>query len=142
MSLIKEVITEYYRIPLPEIMEDAKHGLHTHFEVPIVKIRTDDGREGVGYTYTGGFGGKAICSLIANELTQILIGKDASCVESIWEQMNWGIHYVARGVWLASPLQHVTSLYGIYVRRKQMNRFTNFWVAQAMRSNVMVERLI
>lgn len=57
MSLIKEVITEYYRIPLPEIMEDAKHGLHTHFEVPIVKIITDDGREGVGYTYTGGFGG-------------------------------------------------------------------------------------
>ncbi|MBY3619941.1 mandelate racemase/muconate lactonizing enzyme family protein [Acinetobacter sp. CUI P1] len=97
MSLIKEVITEYYRIPLPEIMEDAKHGLHTHFEVPIVKIRTDDGREGVGYTYTGGFGGKAICSLIANELTHILIGKDASCVESIWEKMNWGIHYVARG---------------------------------------------
>ncbi|KTD85638.1 hypothetical protein [Paenibacillus etheri] len=70
---------------------------------------TDDGREGVGYTYTGGFGGKAICSLIANELTHILIGKDASCVESIWEHMNLSI---------------------------------NFWVAQAMRSNVMVERLI
>lgn len=97
MSIITDVITEYYRIPLPEIMEDAKHGLHTHFEVPIVKITTDDGRTGVGYTYTGGFGGKAISSLIANELTAILIGKDPSCVESLWDQMNWGIHYVARG---------------------------------------------
>lgn len=97
MSTITEVITEYYRIPLPELMEDAKHGLHTHFEVPIVRIRTDDGREGVGYTYTGGFGGRAICTLIDVELKAILLGKDPSCVESLWEQMNWGIHYVARG---------------------------------------------
>ncbi|MBL1225201.1 mandelate racemase/muconate lactonizing enzyme family protein [Enterococcus sp. BWR-S5] len=97
MSKIIDVTTEYYRIPLPELMEDAKHGLHTHFEVPIVKITTEDGREGVGYTYTGGFGGRAICSLIAIELRNILLGKDASCVEALWDQMNWGIHYVARG---------------------------------------------
>ncbi len=37
MSTITEIQTSYYRIPLPELMEDAKHGLHTHFEVPIVK---------------------------------------------------------------------------------------------------------
>ncbi|MHC5218162.1 mandelate racemase/muconate lactonizing enzyme family protein [Enterococcus sp. LJL128] len=97
MSKIAAVTTEYYRIPLPEQMEDAKHGLHTHFEVPIVKIQADDGREGIGYTYTGGFGGRAICSLIENELKPILLGKDASCVEALWDEMNWGIHYVARG---------------------------------------------
>ena len=97
MSIITEVVTEYYRIPLPEIMEDAKHGLHTHFEVPIVKITTEDGRTGVGYTYTGGFGGESIAKLIDKELKHILLGKDASCIESLWDQMNWGIHYVARG---------------------------------------------
>ncbi|HCE13111.1 mandelate racemase/muconate lactonizing enzyme family protein [Enterococcus sp.] len=97
MSTITEIETLYYRIPLPEIMEDAKHGLHTHFEVPIVKIRTDDGREGVGYTYTGGFGGESIAKLIDKELKHILIGKDPACVEALWDQMNWGIHYVARG---------------------------------------------
>lgn len=97
MSEIIAVTTEYYRIPLPELMEDAKHGLHTHFEVPIVKIELDDGRVGVGYTYTGGFGGRAICELINTELKAILLGKDPSCVEALWEQMNWGIHYVAHG---------------------------------------------
>jgi len=74
MAKITDVQTAYYRIPLPEIMEDAKHGLHTHFEVPIVKIVTDDGREGVGYTYTGGFGGESIAKLIDKELKAILLG--------------------------------------------------------------------
>lgn len=97
MSTITEIQTSYYRIPLPELMEDAKHGLHTHFEVPIVKVRTDDGREGIGYTYTGGFGGESIAKLIDKELKHILLGKDPACVEALWEQMNWGIHYIARG---------------------------------------------
>jgi L-alanine-DL-glutamate epimerase-like enolase superfamily enzyme len=94
---IVDVITEYYRIPLPEIMGDAKHGLHTHFEVPIVKVLLEDGSEGVGYTYTGGLGGRAICSIIEHELKPFLIGNDASCVEKLWEDMNWKIHYVGRG---------------------------------------------
>ena len=78
---ITDVQTAYYRIPLPEIMEDAKHGLHTHFEVPIVKIVTDDGREGVGYTYTGGFGGESIAKLIDKELKAILLGK----IQHVWK---------------------------------------------------------
>ena len=82
MSTITEIQTSYYRIPLPELMEDAKHGLHTHFEVPIVKVRTDDGREGIGYTYTGGFGGESIAKLIDKELKHILLGKDPACVGS------------------------------------------------------------
>jgi len=94
---IVNVITEYYRIPLPEQMGDAKHGIHTHFEVPIVKITLENGREGVGYTYTGGFGGRAICNMIEYDLKPFLIGQDASCVEKLWEEMNWKIHYVGRG---------------------------------------------
>lgn len=97
MAKIKDVIVEYYRIPLPELVSDAKHGVHTHFEVPIVKVLTDDGREGVGYTYTGGFGGRSICKLIQVELRNVLLGKDPACVEDLWEQMQTGIHYVGHG---------------------------------------------
>ncbi|MBB6448643.1 L-alanine-DL-glutamate epimerase-like enolase superfamily enzyme [Geomicrobium halophilum] len=57
---IVEVLTEYYRVPLPEPIGDAKHRVHTHFELPIVKIILEDGSEEVGYTYTGGVGGLAI----------------------------------------------------------------------------------
>jgi len=97
MSKIKDVIVEYYRIPLPELVSDAKHGVHTHFEVPIVKILTDDGREGVGYTYTGGFGGRSIAKLIQVELRNVLLGKDPACVEDLWEKMQTGVHYVGHG---------------------------------------------
>lgn len=97
MSKIVEIITEYYRIPLDEQLGDAKHGIHTHFELPIVKIKTEDGSTGVGYTYTGGVGGRAICSLIEYDLKPFLIGEDASCVEKLWEKMTWDIHYVGRG---------------------------------------------
>lgn len=94
---IIDVIIEYYRIPLPEPLGDAKHGIHTHFEVPIVKIVVEDGSEGTGYTYTGGVGGRAICSMLEYDLKPFLLGKDASCVEKLWEEMNWKIHYVGRG---------------------------------------------
>lgn len=94
---IVDVVTEYYRIPLPELMGDAKHGIHTHFELPIVKIILECGAEGVGYTYTGGFGGRAICNMIEHDLKPFLLGQDASCVEKLWEEMQWKIHYVGRG---------------------------------------------
>lgn len=94
---IIDIVTEYYRIPLPESMGDAKHGIHTHFELTIVKVILDCGSVGVGYTYTGGVGGKSICTMIEHDLKPFLIGKDASCVEKLWEEMTWKIHYVGRG---------------------------------------------
>ncbi len=97
MAKISEIITEYYQIPLDEELGDAKHGIHTHFELPIVKIKTEDGLEGVGYTYTGGVGGRAICTMIEYDLKPFLIGKDAAAVEKLWEEMMWKIHYVGRG---------------------------------------------
>ncbi|WP_134705185.1 mandelate racemase/muconate lactonizing enzyme family protein [Ammoniphilus sp. YIM 78166] len=94
---IVDVVTEYYLIPLPEKMGDAKHGIHTHFELPIVKVILECGSVGVGYTYTGGIGGRSICNMIEHDLKPFLIGKDASCVEKLWEEMNWKVHYVGRG---------------------------------------------
>ncbi len=94
---IADIVTEYYRVPLSEDMGDAKHGIHTHFELPIVKVILENGNVGIGYTYTGGFGGRAICNMIEHDLKPFLLGKDASCVEKLWEEMNWKIHYVGRG---------------------------------------------
>ena len=44
MSTITEIQTSYYRIPLPELMEDAKHGLHTHFEVIRIRVVSEESR--------------------------------------------------------------------------------------------------
>jgi L-alanine-DL-glutamate epimerase-like enolase superfamily enzyme len=86
-----------FRVPLPQVMADAKHGAHTHFELVTVNIRTADGREGTGYTYTGGKGGHAILAIVEYELIPFLLGRDAADIEAIHDAMWWHIHYVGRG---------------------------------------------
>lgn len=94
---IDSVEAQLFRVPLPEVMTDAKHGAHTHFELVTVTIRTADGGEGTGYTYTGGKGGHAILAIVEHELTPFLIGRDAADIDAIYDGMWWHIHYVGRG---------------------------------------------
>jgi L-alanine-DL-glutamate epimerase-like enolase superfamily enzyme len=94
---IEAVATQLFRVPLPQVMMDAKHGAHTHFELVTVTVRTADGREGTGYTYTGGKGGHAIRAVVEHDLVPFLVGKDAAEVDAIYDGMWWHIHYVGRG---------------------------------------------
>ena len=96
-SEIKNIEIEYYQIPLAEVLTDAMHGDHTHFELILCRVRCQDGFEGVGYTYTGGRGGRAIYSLLKDELTPFMLGQNASRIEYLNEQMNLHLHYVGRG---------------------------------------------
>lgn len=86
-----------FHIPLAEVLSDAKHGDHTHFELITATIRTNDGMEGTGYTYTGGRGGHAIHAMIAHDLAPTLMGEDPAPVEDLHDAMLWHIHYVGRG---------------------------------------------
>ncbi len=97
MSKIAAVIPRLFNVPLAEVLVDAKHGDHTHFQLVTCTIRLENGREGTGYTYTGGKGGHAIRSMITHDLTPFLVGKDARDVEALYEAMHWHVHYVARG---------------------------------------------
>lgn len=82
---------------MPEVLSDAKHGDHTHFELVTATITLEDGSEGTGYTYTGGKGGRAIKAMIEHDLTPALIGKDGSAIDKLYDFMEWHIHYVGRG---------------------------------------------
>lgn len=94
---IKSVETRLYAVPLPEVLTDAKHGDHTHFELITATVTLDDGRQGTGYTYTGGKGGHAILAMIRHDLAPILIGRNASGIDEICDVMEWHVHYVGRG---------------------------------------------
>lgn len=78
-------------------MSDARHGAHTHFELVTVTIRTADGNEGTGYTYTGGKGGRAIRAIVEHDMASFLVGKDAADIDGIYDALWWHIHYVGRG---------------------------------------------
>ncbi|PHN92787.1 uroporphyrinogen decarboxylase [Maribacter sp. 6B07] len=94
---IAKVDCQLFKVPLPEVMNDAKHGDHTHFELVTTTITLEDGTEGTGYTYTGGKGGHATKAMVEHDFTSFLIGKDGSKIEELYEEMEWHIHYVGRG---------------------------------------------
>ncbi|MCW1950557.1 MAG: mandelate racemase/muconate lactonizing enzyme family protein [Octadecabacter sp.] len=97
MALVEKIVVQVFDVPLEEVLTDAKHGDHTHFELVTATVRLSDGREGTGYTYTGGKGGRSIAAMIEHDLAPFLIGKDATKVEDLYEAMQWHVHYVARG---------------------------------------------
>ena len=53
-TLIKNIEIELFEIPLDEVLSDAKHGDHYHFELVTVTTTLENGLKGTGYTYTGG----------------------------------------------------------------------------------------
>lgn len=97
MARIQDIDTRLFAVPLPEVLSDAKHGDHTHFELVTVTVSLDDGSEGTGYTYTGGKGGHAIVSMIEHDLKPALIGRDGDDIAAVYDFMEWHIHYVGRG---------------------------------------------
>jgi len=94
---IASLEADHYRIPLPQVLSDSTHGEITHFELITVRLKTKEGAEGVGYTYTVGSGGGAVQSLIDRDLKPRLIGQDEDLIESLWRKMWWALHFGGRG---------------------------------------------
>ena len=63
-TTIKDIDIRLFAVPLPEVLTDAKHGDHTHFELVTATVTLANGCQGTGYTYTGGKGGRAIHAMI------------------------------------------------------------------------------
>ncbi len=96
-SAIVSVEARQFAVPLAEVVSDAMHGEHTHFDLITVTIRLADGREGTGYTYAGGRGGGAIAALVRQDLAPLLLNTDGEDIPARFEQMHWHLHYVGRG---------------------------------------------
>lgn len=97
MSKIVSIQTQLFKVPLAEVLTDATHGDHSHFDLITVTVGMEDGYKGTGYTYTGGRGGWAVKALLDHDLVPFLMGRDGSEVESMNELCESHIHYVGRG---------------------------------------------
>ena len=67
------------------------------FQLITARVSDSDGAEGTGYTFTVGRNGGAIANIAAKEITEIVLGKDADCIEALWNLLWWGMHYGGRG---------------------------------------------
>jgi D-arabinonate dehydratase len=72
-------------IPLRAAVSDAVRNI-THRDHLIVRIRTEDGLEGIGFTL-GYDGSKAMVSLVDTIYRPILLGADALASEHLWSEM-------------------------------------------------------
>jgi L-alanine-DL-glutamate epimerase-like enolase superfamily enzyme len=115
---VREVRVDHYDIPLPVPVADSTHGQVTHFALVTVRVRTDAGAEGLGYTYTvGRTGGGAIRMLIERDLAGVLLGADPRLIEQLWQRMWWRVHYVGRGGLSAFAISAVdTALWDLKAR--------------------------
>jgi D-arabinonate dehydratase len=82
---ITEVEAIAISIPLPAPVADAVR-LITHRDHLIIRIRTEDGLEGIGFTL-GYDGSRAMVSLVDAIYRPILIGQDALASEHLWAEM-------------------------------------------------------
>ena len=94
---IQSVNVQLFQVPLAEVLSDAKHGDHFFFELVTTTITLENGASGTGYTYTGGKGGHAIRAMVRHDLAPVLVGRDGSDIDAIYDFMEWHLHYVGRG---------------------------------------------
>ena len=53
----------------------------------LVKVRSSDGAEGLGYCYAGSSAGNIVRTAVQDLLAPLLIGEDSTRVEGLWEEM-------------------------------------------------------
>ncbi len=97
IAKIQTLESRCYRLPLPVTLSDSTHGEMTHFELITVRITDSDGVEGVGYSYTVNHGGRAVQTMIEQDLAPLLVGDDPTRIAAIWQKMWWAVHYIGRG---------------------------------------------
>jgi L-alanine-DL-glutamate epimerase-like enolase superfamily enzyme len=83
---IERVSVVLVRIPLAVSTAFATRTVHAR-EYALVKVRTADGIEGVGFCYAGSSAGNLVVSAIRDLLAPIVVGRDAYMVERHWAAM-------------------------------------------------------
>jgi L-alanine-DL-glutamate epimerase-like enolase superfamily enzyme len=87
-------------------------------ETPVVRLTSDDGSQGIGYSYTIGTGGSSVVALLADHLAPRLLGRDADDIEAIWKDLFFHTHATAVGAITALSLAAIdTALWDLRGRR-------------------------
>jgi L-alanine-DL-glutamate epimerase-like enolase superfamily enzyme len=94
---IHSIRADHFMIPLPEVLTDSTHGAMTHFGLVTVRVTDDEGREGLGYTYTVNAGSLAVHALITRDIIPLLRNDDATRTEYLWRKMWRHLHFIGRG---------------------------------------------
>jgi L-alanine-DL-glutamate epimerase-like enolase superfamily enzyme len=98
---ITKVRTELLRMPLPRPMQSGsssgtKGGPVGHITMPLVFITTEDGSQGLGYSWSLLGGATATRCVLRDDFGPLLIGEDALDHERLWNNLYRRLQTVGR----------------------------------------------
>ncbi len=101
-NAIAEVKAYWLRCPIEAAKQHrSDYGLLTHFDMTLVVVTTEEGRQGFGEAKAA-VGSSGVCasivSCVEHELRPLLIGRDARDIHQLWERMYNGVrdHYALK----------------------------------------------
>jgi L-alanine-DL-glutamate epimerase-like enolase superfamily enzyme len=86
MALIESISVCVARVPLETVTSFATRTVSAR-DYCLVKVRSRDGVEGIGFCYVGSAGGRIAQIAVEELLAPILIGQDSLRVEGLWQTM-------------------------------------------------------
>jgi L-alanine-DL-glutamate epimerase-like enolase superfamily enzyme len=86
MSTIESVHVCVARVPLDKVTSFATRSVSAR-DYCLVKVRSTDGVEGIGFCYVGSSGGRIAATAVEELLAPKLLGQDSYRVEGLWQQM-------------------------------------------------------
>lgn len=86
MAKVVSVQARTVHIPLAQATAFARRQV-TARDYSLVKVRTDDGLEGIGHCYAGHSGGRVVTTAVRDLLAPMLLGADPTATEYLWKEM-------------------------------------------------------
>jgi L-alanine-DL-glutamate epimerase-like enolase superfamily enzyme len=86
MAKIATVSSCTVRVPLDNVTSFATRTVSAR-DYALVRVRTDDGAEGIGFCYGGSRAGHLVTQAVRELLAPLLIGQDSYQVEGLWQRM-------------------------------------------------------
>jgi L-alanine-DL-glutamate epimerase-like enolase superfamily enzyme len=97
MGTIVRIETFDLRVPLDRVRSDAVN-LTDAWGFPTVRVHTDDGLVGTGYTGVArGLGSELVLEAISGHYAQVLLGQPDDQIDELWRRMYWcPLHWCGR----------------------------------------------
>jgi L-alanine-DL-glutamate epimerase-like enolase superfamily enzyme len=86
MPRIESISVSVAVIPLDRVTSFATRTVSKR-EYGLVKVRSVDGVEGIGFCYVGNAGGEVLRAAVEQLLAPVLLGRDSYAVEGLWQVM-------------------------------------------------------
>lgn len=85
---ITNLTTQYLHVPVEAAVVNVTK-LRPYMEIVTLKVETDEGVTGYGYTYTDGFGARAIRTMLETDILDLVKGRDPTDIKAIIAKVLW-----------------------------------------------------